>query len=158
MQLPKEVHKIRRLNDLYQTFVRQVAWWHQLQRKTDKQVRIIAQKEDLAIAIDLLFECIVLKVDELDGSLRKFFERLKEYVGKQEDKNYRFSRREIRKQLGIERTRLHRYLQDLLDLEYIGLRGGYANKGYQYQILFWDDNQRLRREIKDFLMTQLKEL
>ena len=156
--LPPSVHKIRRLNDLFQTFVRQVAWWHQYQRKTDGQDRIIAQKEDLEIAIDLLFESIVLKVDELDGELRKFFEKLKKYVEQQEDNKYPFIRREIRDKLNVERTRLHRYLQDLLDLEYITLKGGHANKGYHYQILFWDDNQRLRRDIKDFLSQQLKDL
>ena len=30
--------------------------------------------------VSVLFESIVLKVDELDGSLRQFFENIKKYV------------------------------------------------------------------------------
>jgi len=38
--------------------------------------------EDVEIAIDIMFDSIVLKVDELDGSLRQFYEKLKEHIQK----------------------------------------------------------------------------
>jgi len=41
IQRPKRVHKIRRLNHLFQCFVKQITWLHQLQRKVDKSGRII---------------------------------------------------------------------------------------------------------------------
>jgi DNA primase len=156
--LPTRVHKIRRLNDLFQTFVRQITWLHQLQRKQDAKGRIIATKTDLKLAIDLLFETIVLKVDELDGSLRKFFEDLKSYILEKEDKNYCFGRREIRQALGIRKSQLHNYIQALIDLDYIQQSGGYANKGFFYKIAYWDDNQALRKEIQNHLTEQLKVL
>ena len=77
IRLPPEAHKIRRLNELYQSFVKQITLLHQHQRKRNKEGKLISEKEDLQVACDILFESIVLKVDELDGSLRQFFERLK---------------------------------------------------------------------------------
>src|SRR5690606_30902904 len=80
VNLPDKAHKIRRLNDLYLIFVEQIAWLHQFQRQKDGQGRIIVTKEDLKLACSLLFETIILKVDELDGALRMFFEDLKTYA------------------------------------------------------------------------------
>ena len=80
IKLPESAHKIRRLNELYQSFVRQITLLNQFQRKKDKQGRLITEKADLQAACDILFESIILKVDELDGSLRQFFEKLKEHI------------------------------------------------------------------------------
>jgi hypothetical protein len=77
VNLPEEAHKIRRLNGLYQSFVKQITLLHQYQRKQDAQGRLISEKEDLQAAAEIMFESIVLKVDELDGSLRQFYERLR---------------------------------------------------------------------------------
>jgi DNA primase len=158
VNLPNNAHKIRRLNDLYLIFVEQIAWLHQFQRQKDEQGRIIATKKDLKLACSLLFETIVLKVDELDGALRMFFENLKDYVLAKGDKEYLFNRREVRLALNLSKTQQHRFLQDLEELEYIRLTGGYSNKGYCYKIVYWDDNQRLRMELKQFLDDQLNKL
>ena len=40
IQLPPDAHKIRRLNELYQSFVRQITLLHQYQRKRDEQGQI----------------------------------------------------------------------------------------------------------------------
>ncbi|MEL6393940.1 MAG: hypothetical protein AAFR97_14430, partial [Bacteroidota bacterium] len=80
IQLPAEASKLRRLNALYQSFVRQIVLLHQYQRKTDHLGRLIAEPSDLQAACDILFDAILLKVDELDGALRYFYERLKTYV------------------------------------------------------------------------------
>ena len=156
--LPETVHKIRRLNELFQTFVSQVTWWHQYQRKVDALGRIITEKEDLMIAIQLLFDTIMLKIDELDGSLRHFYEKLKTYVLKKGGEKESFGRREIRHQLKITKSQLHQYIQTLLDLDYIQIIGGHSNRGYIYQIKYWDDNAKLRASIKAFLEEQIKEL
>ncbi|MBI1836425.1 MAG: hypothetical protein HYR91_04080 [Flavobacteriia bacterium] len=94
IRLPENAHKIRRLNELYQSFVKQITLLNQYQRKTDSQRRLITQKEDLQTACDILFESIVLKVDELDGSLRLFYEKMKAYT-KQKGNDYEFTQREI---------------------------------------------------------------
>ena len=156
IHLPQDAHKIRRLNELYQSFVRQVTLLNQYQRKRDKQGRLITEKEDLQVACDILFESIVLKVDELDGSLRQFFEKLKKYV-KSKGENYEFSQREVRLHFRISKTGMQRYINTLLELEYL-MQQGHPNRGYRYKISYWDDNAGLRERIKRSLKEQLKAL
>jgi ABC-type molybdenum transport system ATPase subunit/photorepair protein PhrA len=73
--LPVEAKMLRRLNSHYQAFVTQITLLHQYQRKKDEQGRLIATKEDLKLACDIMFDAIMWKIDELDSSLRQFFER-----------------------------------------------------------------------------------
>lgn len=154
LQLPEDAHKIRRLNDLYLSFVKQVTLLNQYQRKQDKQGRLISTIEDLQTANDILFESIVLKVDELDGSLRQFYESLKQHV-KKENEDQDFELREIRQGLHLSKSQLHRYIHDLVELGYIQQIGGYANKGYRYKIMYWDSIEAIREKIKNQLQSQI---
>jgi len=155
IKLPPEAHKIRRLNELFQSFVRQVTLINQYQREKDKQGRLITAKEDIQVACEIMFESIVLKVDELDGSLRQFFEQLKSYL-KDDKQEYRL--REVRQSLRISKTQLHRYTQDLMELEYIHQSGGSINRGYTYKISYWDNIEKLRNQIQTNLQSQLATL
>lgn len=154
LQLPEEVHKIRRLNEMFQSIVRQITLLNQQNREL-RNDKLITQIEDLEQATEVLFESIILKVDELDGSLRQFFERVKKYL-KTQDKD--FTQREIRQTFNMSKSQIHRYLQALLELEYIKQIGGYANKGLKYKIDYWDDYAKLRIKIKDKLLLQIKAL
>jgi 5S rRNA maturation endonuclease (ribonuclease M5) len=161
VHLPEEAHKIRRLNGLYQAFVKQITLLHQYQRKTDAQGRLISEKEDLQVAAEIMFESIVLKVDELDGSLRQFYERLKSYVktkGGGHHESYEFNQREIRQAFHISKSQLHRYIQDLLSLEYIRQAGGHINRGFNYKVLYWDNIAVIRSKVKRHLQGQLDQL
>src|SRR5690554_315772 len=120
IKLPPQAHKIRRLHELFLSFVKQVTLLHQYQRKRDGQGRVITEPEDLKIAVEIMFDSIFLKVDELDGSLRQFFESLKTYLEEKPNASqYEFTRLEIRQATGVSNTGLHRYLNALIDLEYI---------------------------------------
>jgi DNA primase len=172
VQLPREAHKIRRLNDLYQSFVKQITLMNQYRRKKverseilteapgNKREVLITEKEDLQVAAEIMFDSIVLKIDELDGSLRLFYEQLKTYIkGKGNAyESYSFGQREIRQALNISKTQLHRYIHDLLNLEYIQQTGGYANRGYQYKVTWWDDIKAIRAKVKRHLQGQLDQL
>jgi DNA primase len=173
VQLPREAHKIRRLNDLYQSFVKQITLMNQYRRKKverseilteasgNKREVLITEKEDLQTAADIMFESILLKVDELDGSLRLFYENLKDYVeatGKDHHETYSFSQREIRQALNISKTQLHRYIRTLMSLEYLQLSGGHINKGFKYKISYWDNIDKLRAKVKRHLQGQLDQL
>lgn len=155
LELPEKVHKVRRLNEMYQAVIKQVTFLNQHQRQLTKDNQLITEIEDIEQATEVLFESIVLKVDELDGSLRQFFERLKKYV-KNEDKE--FVLRDIRQELNVSKTQIFRNIQMLLELEYVKQIGGYSNKGIRYKICYWDNYQKLRTEIKDFLMKQIEVL
>ncbi len=161
VHLPDEAHKIRRLNGLYQAFVKAITLMHQYQRRRDERGRLISEKEDLQVAAEILFESILLKVDELDGSLRQFYERLKQYIktkGNGHHESYEFGQREIRQALHVSKTQLHRYLHDLEQLEYIRQSGGFANRGFNYKVLYWDNVQVLRSKVKRHLQGQLDQL
>ena len=153
--LPEKVHKIRRLNEMYQAVIKQVTFLNQYQRQLTNSNQLITEIEDIEQATEILFESIVLKVDELDGSLRQFFERLKKYT---KQKDTEFTQREIRQEMNISKTQLQRFINSLLELEYIKYKGGFSNKGLKYVIDYWDNYQKLRAEIKDFLLLQIDQL
>jgi DNA primase len=154
LNLPEKVHKIRRLNEMYQAVIKQVTFINQYQRQT-KDNYLITEIEDIEQATEVLFESIVLKVDELDGSLRQFFEKLKKFI-KTAEKD--FIQREIRQEFNLSKTQLQRYINTLLELEYIKQVGGYNNTGIRYKVSYWDNYQKLRAEIKEYLLKQIKEL
>jgi len=156
INLPEEAHKLRRLNELYQSFVKQITLLNQYQRKKDGQGRLITEIKDLQTACDILFESIILKVDELDGSLRQFYEKLKGYIGGK-GKDYEFNRFEIRTATGVSKTQQHYYINRLIELEYIR-QFGFANRGFRYKIAHWDNMAALRARVKSSLEGQLRQL
>jgi len=159
IQLPEKAHKIRRLNELYLAFVNQITIVNQYRRKRTANNTIVTEIEDLRIANEIMFDSIFLKVDELDGSLRQFYEKLKGYIKtKPNPEQYQFMQREIRHALNISKSQLQRYVNDLVDLEYISTSGGYQNRGYKYKILWWDDIAKLRDEVKEYLKNQIDKL
>ena len=157
IQLPEEAHKIRRLNDLFQNFIKMITLIHQYQRKKTEQGKLIAEIQDVETAIEIMFESIVLKVDELDGSLRQFYEKLKHYLQQNYKEDYskiEFTQREIRHALHISKAQINRYLQNLTELEYLSANG-FANKGFKYKITYWDNYEALRKRIKEKLLNQI---
>ena len=155
LQLPEKVHKIRRLNEMYQAVIKQVTFLNQYQREQTADGKLITTIEDIEQATEILFESIVLKVDELDGSLRQFFEKVKKYL---KEKNQEFTQREIRQEFNISKSQCSRFIIQLVELEYITLKYGGNLKLQKYVIDYWDNHSKLRSEIKDFLMNQIQEL
>ncbi len=157
IKLPVPADQLRRLHELLAAFCNQITLLHQHQRTKIDSHTIKAEKADMQLAIELLFDSIVLKVDELDGRLRLFFERLKEYVlarGKQ----YLFIQREIRQHFKISKTQMQRYIIELEELEYISYKGYGRHGAKKYSIIYWDDNAALRAKIKEQLGVRLKDL
>jgi energy-coupling factor transporter ATP-binding protein EcfA2 len=159
INLPKEAHKIRRLNDLFQSYVKQITLLNQYQRRrvaADNKT-LITEKEDVRQAIEIMFDSIILKVDELDGSLRNFYEELKTYILKK-GKIYEFEQREIRQAFRISKTQMHRHITQLLELEYIAKTYVSARNTFHYKIAYWDNMDKLRERIKKDLNQQIEKL
>ena len=154
--LPSSAKMLRRLNKQFLDFVSQITFLHQYQRKTDKLGRLITTKADVKLGIELFFDSIWLKIDELDGSLRVFFEKLKTYVLKHGDQDYQFTQIEVRQALNMPQTTVKRYSKVLMDLEYVRLEATNHKTGYLYSIQYWDDLIKLKTEIKTSLLAQLK--
>lgn len=151
IQLPNNVKNKRRLNEMFQSIIKQITIIHQYQRET-KDDFLITEIEDIENAVEILFESIILKIDELDGSLRQFFEKLKKTF--KEDHFTRFDAMEI---TGFKKTQLQFYLNDLVRLEYLK-QIGFANKGYKYKISYNDNIQKIRKELKEAFTKQLEKL
>ena len=163
LQLPERVHKIRRLNEMYQAVIKQVTFLNQYSRKLTTNNQLITEIEDIEAATEILFESIVLKVDELDGSLRQFFEGVKKYLRQKEKKHTgdcdtQFTQREIRQTLGVSKAQCSRFINQLLELEYITSKFGGNLRKITYRVDYWDNHQKLRAEIKDFLLRQIDKL
>lgn len=159
--LPVEAKMLRRLNSHYQSFVKQITLLHQYQRKKDEQGRLITEPEDLQTACDILFDAIILKVDDLDSSLRQFFDRMKNYIKAQAKgrlHEFQFTQRDVRLALNVSKSQCFRYMEDLELLEYVQKVGGYANRGFKYKIVFWDDIDGIRQRVKEQLTKQLQQL
>ena len=157
--LPLEAKTLRRLNSHYHAFVSQITLLNQFQRKTDNQGRLITTIEDLEVACEILFNAIILKLDELDSSTRQFFDGLKAYMSKEcRGEHSTFTAREIRQAFNLSKTHTFRFLEGLLQLEYLVIEEGSANRGFKYKITYWDDFTKTREKVKSSLMLQLKQL
>lgn len=151
IQLPENVHKKRRLNEMFQSIIKQITIINQYQRKTQNN-KLVTEIEDVENAVEILFESIILKIDELDGSLRQFFEKLKKKF-KTDD----FTRFEAMESTGFKKTQLQYYINQLVQLEYIK-QYGHGNKGYKYKIFHFDDIQSVRKKLKDHFVKQIEQL
>ncbi len=151
IQLPENVHKKRRLNEMFQSIIKQITIINQYQRRTQNN-KLITEITDVEEAVEILFESIILKIDELDGSLRQFFERLKKKF-KTDD----FTRFEAMATTGFKKTQLQYYINQLVQLEYIK-QFGHGNKGFKYKIAYFDDIQSVRKKLKDHFIKQIQQL
>jgi DNA primase len=161
LQLPEEAHKIRRLNDLFQCFVKMVTLLNQYQRKRDGRRRLITEVEDIETAVHIMFESIVLKVDELDGSLRQFYEKLKAWLQKLHKDHYRkveFTQREVRQAMHMSKAQASRYFTQLVELEYITCHNHGNLRKTSYKVDYWDSYTALRDKIKNSLTSQVEQL
>ena len=151
IQLPNNVKNKRRLNEMFQAIIKQITLIHQYQRET-RNSQLVTEIEDIENAVEILFESIILKIDELDGSLRQFFEKLKKAF--KEESFTRFDAMEV---TGFKKTQLQFYLNDLVRLEYLK-QIGFANKGFKYKISYSDNIQKVRKDLKEAFTKQLEQL
>ena len=151
IQLPNNVKNKRRLNEMFQSIIKQITLIHQFQREV-KNGFLVTEIEDIENAVEILFESIILKIDELDGSSRQFFEKLKKAF-----KEESFTRFEAMEITGFKKTQLQFYLNELVRLEYLK-QIGFANKGFKYKISYSDNIQKVRKDLKEAFTKQLAQL
>lgn len=152
LQLPDKVKNKRRLNEMVQSIIKQITILNQYQRKQTNDGKLITEIQDLEQGIEILFESIILKIDELDGSLRQFLEKLKKHFGERE-----FNRFEAMETTGFKKSQLQVYLNDLVRLEYLKQKG-FVNKGFTYKIGYSDDIQKVRQELKEHFRKIIEKL
>ncbi|MEE9337833.1 MAG: CHC2 zinc finger domain-containing protein [Methylococcaceae bacterium] len=155
LQLPKTTKQRRRLTQMLHDYIEQITLLHQYQRQKVDDTMLVTELKDIEIAIDLMFNSIILKTDELDGILRQFYENLKKYV-ESKGKDYQFTRREVRQKFRISKTQMQRYITELEELEYIHKGSSGLRNSYNYKISYWDNIEKFRAEIRTYLYDQIE--
>ncbi len=161
LKIPDEVFKPRRTNAHYLAFVEIITFYHQYQRekKCDQETGeeyIETTLEDIAEANKLMKEILLRKSDELNGATRGYFEKLKDYL--KENKKSDYTNREIRQHLRIKGTTLRRYNNELLGCGMIRVKAGRKNAGYQYEVVSYEEYQKLHEHIDGMLDEILRKL
>jgi DNA primase len=131
-------------------FLRQMQKEIKFSQKTGKSLPFIeADVEDIRIANELAQEILGRTLDELsrpgrdllmllDEMIEKRWEKIiqKDKTSKQKRTDISFTRRDIREYTGWSNTRVHRYLKELVDLEYVFVDGGRNGSRYCYRLAY----------------------
>lgn len=149
--------RTRRDHEKYLTLIDSIALLHQYQRdiKTvnhgGKTLEYIeAQLSDIETANRLAHEVLGRTLDELPAQTRKLLKQLQNMVQGEckkqsiEQKDFRFSRREIREFTGWTDNQLKVHCLRLTELEYLLIHSGHRGKSLQYELLYDngdDENQ-----------------
>jgi len=149
--------RTRRDHEKYLTLIDSIALLHQYQRdiKTvnhgGKTLEYIeAQLSDIETANKLAHEVLGRTLDELPAQTRKLLKQLQNMVQAEckkhsiEQKDFRFSRREIREFTGWTDNQLKVHCLRLTELEYLLIHSGHRGKSLQYELLYDngdDENQ-----------------
>jgi len=154
LKIPDEVFKPRRTNAHYLAFVELITFYHQFQRerKHDKETGeefIETTREDIAEANKLMKEILLRKSDQLTGACRSYFEKLKAWL--QGEKRTTFSNREARETLRINASSQKRYMLELMANYHIRITNGKKARGYEYEIVSYEDYHKLKRSIETVL-------
>jgi DNA primase len=152
LNLPNSVKNKRRLNEMFQAIIKQITFLNQYQRKTTKNNQLITEIEDIENAVEILFESIILKIDELDGSLRQFLETLRKPFAERD-----FTRFDAMAVTGYKKSQLQVYLNELVRYGYLK-QTGHPNKGFKYKMGYDDDIQKVRAELKTHFNGILEQL
>ena len=147
IDLPPEVFKPRRTLLLLLSFIETITFYHQYQRPVKKASDgthyIETVPGDVEAAFSLMKGVLFQKSDELSGASRKFFERLK----KLKPAGTIFGAKEVRQEMRCSPSSLQRYLYELMRYGYIKVRGGSRHRGYDYEVVDYEEYERLKDQI-----------
>ena len=110
--------------------------------------------EDIEAAFGLMKPVLFSKSDELTRACRNFLEELKSRV----EPGGVFYTQQIRRQLRVSSSTVHRYVRQLKAGGYIKYRGGSRFRGYEYQVTDYEEYNRLKSEVDAKLESILKKV
>lgn len=159
--IPKEVFKPRRTNAHYIAFIEAITFYKQYQRehKVDKEtgeIYIETTLEDIQEANELMKNILLKKSDELGYATRKFLEKLKAYLQQQQIKI--FHNKPIREALKENPNTQKKYMAELQQYGYIRKKDGDKKKGFNYEVVNYEEYQKLQNLISNALDEVLNRL
>ena len=147
--------RTRRDHEKYLTLIDSIALLHQYQREiktinhAGKNLEYIeVQLSDIETANRLASEVLGKTLDELPPQTRKLLNLVTDWVTGEcqaqsiERKDFRFSRRQIRKLCGWSETQVRVHLQRLMDMEYLLTHRGGRGQSFEYELLYSGEGEQ----------------
>lgn len=156
--LPTNINNPRRTLQMLLTTVEVITLVNQYQRQIKSEngeEYLISTPHDLELAIELLKDSILNKVDELSGATRSFLERLKAQLNKSGAAT--FNGKEMRLEMRISSSSMGRYIKELDDNFYIEKVSSNRLKGYEYRIRSMSEYMELKSSVATELSAILKQ-
>jgi len=113
--------------------------------KETGEVYIESSVEDIETANRLMRDILLTKSDELPKASRQFFEGIKEWM-KSEGKTS-FTSKALRNHFRLYPMKANRLLKALEQYGYLKRVGGNKKLGYEYEVVDWDDYNRLKGNV-----------
>ena len=145
LTFPDENTRLRRDQKKYLTLIRAIALLHQHQRprrKVEGVEHVEVSLEDIATANRLAGEILGRSLDEMSPQTRRFLELLHQMVTKAcaektiDQRNHRFSQRDVRAFSGWSAFQVKKHLGNLVDLEYALIHRGGRGQSFVYELLY----------------------
>ena len=162
LDIPQCVFKKLRTNMHYLRLIEIITFYHQRQRKWQKNKNgilfIESTLQDIEWANYLIKDSLLRKSDELSGQVRQFFEGLKELAGSNSNHGSLYAKH-IREHFRMHPMKANRYLRELEQRGYLQMIGGNRKTGYEYEISAWDEYDKLKSavDILDDILKRLRE-
>jgi post-segregation antitoxin (ccd killing protein) len=146
--------RTRRDHLKYLTLIRSIALLHQYQRGTKtinhngQRIEYIeATLSDIETANRLANEVLGRTLDELPPQTRRLLDHIHQMTTKHckaeqiEQKDYRFTRRDVRERVGWGNTQLKLHLKRLEDMEYLLIHRGGRGQSFVYELLYQGEGE-----------------
>jgi DNA primase len=137
LSFPSSWMRTRRDHARFLNLIEVLAFLHQHQRERTSEGAIVASLADYEAAYGLAGEVLKETLTDVKKPLREAYQRIQSLV---REKGGTVSRREVRESLRVPDSTVRRWLQDLVDYEYLGLaqaegdRNG-QGKAVRYRLL-----------------------
>jgi DNA primase catalytic core len=141
--------RTRRDHMKYLTLIKSIALLHQYQREIKRIERngqvleyIEVQPSDIELANQLAHEVLGRTLDELPPQTRKLLSLMYGWVKQQCDaetitqRDFRFSRREVREATGWGNTQIRIHMDRLVDMEYVIVHRGGRGQTFTYELVY----------------------
>ncbi|ODS22420.1 hypothetical protein AB835_14230 [Candidatus Endobugula sertula] len=141
--------RTRRDHMKYLTLIRSIALLHQYQREKKRVERngktleyIEVEPSDIELANQLAHEVLGRTFDELPPQTRKLLSLIYEWVSEQckseqvAQRDFRFSRRDVRESTGWGNTQIRVHMDRLVDMEYVIVHRGGRGQTFTYELVY----------------------
>lgn len=137
--------RTRRDHEKYLTLIDSIALLHQYQREIKtlgKLEYIEVTPDDIALANRLAHEVLGKTLDELPPQTRQLLNIIHQKVVESckvdqlEQRDFRFSRRDVRELCGWSETQVRVHMQRLVNMEYVLIHRGNRGQSFEYELLY----------------------